>query len=84
MTEVKGSVLACSFCSKPAEDLEILIAGVTGNICGECIAASVGVMATALNRRSRMFYMRPEEVGTLADANPNPNTPSTVKELPHG
>ncbi len=45
----------CSFCGKPAEAVERLVAGANAYICGECVVKCVGVL---------------EEHGGLAPASP--------------
>lgn len=73
----------CSFCGKHQDEVAIVIAGLTGFICSECVAMCVNVIADAASRKARTYFVRPEDVPqaavqriveearTLADANSN-------------
>lgn len=86
MSAGKGG-LCCSFCTKHQDDVAILIAGVTGYICSECVAVTVNVIADAASRKARTYFVRPEDVPqedvmriveearSRADATPNPPIP---------
>lgn len=36
--------IICSFCGKDANNVEVMITGVTGNICAECVALAEEVL----------------------------------------
>jgi len=52
----------CSFCEKHQDDVPIVFAGKTGNICSECIAVSVNILADSAARKARTYFVRAEDV----------------------
>lgn len=54
----------CGFCEKSQDDVAIVIAGKTAIICSECVSVCVGVIADAASRKSRTYFVRPEDVPT--------------------
>lgn len=49
----------CSFCAKPSKDVAMLIAGLTGFICDECVALCLHCMADRASELSNVIAARP-------------------------
>src|SRR5690606_29513666 len=45
--------IKCSFCGRDKQDTNVLIAGITGHICDNCITQAQNIIAEELNQRDR-------------------------------
>ena len=49
MAENKDSEILCSFCGRKKQDTDVLIAGITGHICNNCVTQA----QTIVNEESK-------------------------------
>ena len=45
--------IKCSFCGRDKQDTNVLIAGITGHICDNCITQAQNIIAEELTQRDR-------------------------------
>jgi ATP-dependent Clp protease ATP-binding subunit ClpX len=54
----------CSFCGRPKEDVNLLIAGVSGHICDACIDQAYNIIKEELKTSDKPFSINDIEVKT--------------------
>ena len=65
--------IKCSFCGRDKQDTNVLIAGITGHICDNCIAQAQNIIAEELNQRDRtelegnLVLQKPSEIKSYLD-----------------
>ncbi len=65
--------IKCSFCGRDKQDTNVLIAGITGHICDNCIAQAQNIIAEELNQRDRtelegnLVLQKPSEIKGYLD-----------------
>ncbi len=65
--------IKCSFCGRDKQDTNVLIAGITGHICDNCIAQAQNIIAEELNQRDRtelegnLILQKPSEINSYLD-----------------
>ena len=65
--------IKCSFCGRDKQDTNVLIAGITGHICDNCIAQAQNIIAEELNQRDRtelegnLVLQKPSEINSYLD-----------------
>lgn len=65
--------IKCSFCGRDKQDTNVLIAGITGHICDNCIAQAQNIIAEELNQRDRtelegnLVLQKPSEIKAYLD-----------------
>ncbi len=63
----------CSFCGRDKKNVQILIAGLTGHICNDCVQAAESILKEELNRKSQFSAVesfqkfKPKEIKLILD-----------------
>lgn len=63
-------VLRCSFCGRPDQDVDDLVAGPDAYICGDCVSVSFDIVKAARNRRAIVAARIRAEVEISAPTSP--------------
>jgi ATP-dependent Clp protease ATP-binding subunit ClpX len=66
MSEVTNKEVICSFCGKNNNDVHLIIAGLTGNICNKCVEISVEIVQ---EKRPGLLGEKADTVAQLANLN---------------
>jgi len=65
--------IKCSFCGRDKSETFVLIAGITGHICDQCIQQAQGILSEEMNTRlknnisSQMTLLKPTEIKKFLD-----------------
>ena len=65
--------IKCSFCNRDKQEVNVLIAGITGHICDGCIAQAQNIIAEELGQRERtelegaLTLQKPKEIKAYLD-----------------
>jgi len=65
--------IKCSFCGRDKQDANVLIAGITGHICDNCIAQAQAIVAEEMGQRDRvelegnLMLQKPAEIKHFLD-----------------
>ncbi len=65
--------IKCSFCGRDKSETFVLIAGITGHICDQCIQQAQGILSEEMNTRlknnisSQMTLLKPAEIKKFLD-----------------
>lgn len=65
--------IKCSFCNRDKQEVNVLIAGITGHICDGCIAQAQNIIAEELGQRDRselegvLTLQKPKEIKAYLD-----------------
>jgi ATP-dependent Clp protease ATP-binding subunit ClpX len=65
--------IKCSFCGRDKQDTNVLIAGITGHICDNCITQAQNIIAEELSQRDRtemegsLVLQKPAEIKAFLD-----------------
>ncbi len=65
--------IKCSFCGRDKSETFVLIAGITGDICDQCIQQAQGILSEEMNTRlknnisSQMTLLKPAEIKKFLD-----------------
>ena len=65
--------IKCSFCGRDKQDTNVLIAGITGHICDNCIGQAQNIISEELSQRTRnemegsLILQRPADIKRILD-----------------
>ncbi len=71
--QMEKKEVKCSFCGRDKQDTNVLIAGITGHICDNCIAQAQAIIAEELGQRERaeiegnLVLQRPTDIKAYLD-----------------